>query len=360
MALDCDDRGAARAGSTEGRGIRVLAAEDNPVFQSMLRSMLSKWGYEPLMARDGVEAMRALEAEAAPRLAILDWMMPGLDGVEICRRVRAAGREPYVYLILLTARTESRDLVEGMEAGADDYLKKPFEAQELRVRLRAGRRILDLQAQLMMAREELRVQATHDCLTGLLNRGAIFDSLNGELSRASREPGPVSVLMCDVDRFKTINDTHGHQSGDEILREAARRMKATVRAYDLVGRYGGEEFLILLPRCDAEGAERQAERLREAFAAEPFSARGVFLPVTCSFGVASRERAQPGDDEALIREADTALYAAKEKGRNRVETFRGDLIELEGARFGRGQPPQADLSTAAFCRQNSANSAETY
>lgn len=326
--LDRDNSNtAARSSDGEGRGIRVLAAEDNPVFQSMLRSMLTKWGYNPVMARDGMEAWRELEGENAPRLAILDWMMPGLDGVEICRRVRNAAKEPYIYLILLTARTEAQDLVEGMEAGADDYLKKPFEAQELRVRLRAGRRILDLQSQLMMAREELRVQATHDHLTGIPNRGAILESLDGELSRAARERGPVAVLMCDVDLFKSINDTHGHQAGDEILREAARRMKSAVRGYDVVGRYGGEEFLIVLPRCDAEGAQRQAERMREAFCATPFRAMGELLPVTCSFGVSWREEASLSDADTLIREADMALYSAKASGRNRVEIFAEDLIE---------------------------------
>src|SRR3984957_3758674 len=155
-----------------GRHTRVLAAEDNPVFQSMLRSMLTKWGYDPIIARDGAEAWRVLAAEDAPRLAILDWMMPGLDGVEICRRVRAAGREPYIYILLLTARTDSQDLVAGMGAGADHYPPKPFVAHELRVRLRAGKRILDLQSELMATREALRTHATHENLARIANRGA--------------------------------------------------------------------------------------------------------------------------------------------------------------------------------------------
>jgi diguanylate cyclase (GGDEF)-like protein len=213
-----------------------------------------------------------------------------------------------------------------MEAGADDYLTKPFIAHELRVRLRAGRRILDLQSQLMSAREALRVQATHDSLTGLPNRGAILDVLQTELSRAARERRPVSVLMSDIDRFKSVNDTRGHQAGDDVLREAAQRMKAAVRGYDSVGRYGGEEFLIVLPGCDAEGARAQAERIRESFSSEPFHARGETVPVTCSFGVAWREVASPEDADALIREADVALYVAKGKGRNRVEGYAGDLV----------------------------------
>src|SRR5580704_17871680 len=167
--------------------MKVLAAEDNPVFQSMLTNLLTKWGYEPVVACDGNEAWEALQQPDGPQLAILDWMMPGLNGVDICRGVRAAGREPYVYIVLLTSRTDSQDLVEGMEAGADDYLTKPFQAHELRVRLHAGRRILDLQHQLLAAREALRDQATHDGLTGLLNRNAILEIVRKELARSARE-----------------------------------------------------------------------------------------------------------------------------------------------------------------------------
>jgi two-component system cell cycle response regulator len=315
----------------DGRHTRVLAAEDNPVFQSMLRSMLTKWGYDPVIARDGAEAWRALDAEDAPRLAILDWMMPGMDGVEICRRVRAAGREPYIYILLLTARTESRDLVEGMEAGADDYLTKPFIAHELRVRLRAGQRILDLQSELVAAREALRVQATHDNLTGIANRGAILESLNTELSRASRERRPIAVLMADVDRFKQVNDTRGHQAGDDVLREVAHRMKSVMRNYDAVGRYGGEEFVVVLPGCDGDGAFAQAERIREAVGTEPFQAHGNVFGITCSLGVSWRDIAMPEDAGALIREADLALYQAKALGRNRVENHVPRLVEAYAA-----------------------------
>ena len=252
---------------TNPRRLKVLAAEDNPVLQSMLRGMLTKWGYEPVIARDGLEAWNILQSDDAPRLAILDWMMPGLDGVEICQRIRAAAREPYVYMVLLTARTESQDLVDGMDAGADDYLTKPFNAHELRVRLRAGSRILELQEQLRPRPRALRMQATHDGLTGLLNRSAILETLTNELDRAGRDGQPLAVLLADVDRFKSVNDTYGHQAGDAVLREAARRMRGAVRRYDAVGRYGGEEFLIVLPGCDGESAQVQAKRVREAFAA---------------------------------------------------------------------------------------------
>ncbi len=299
--------------------LRILAAEDNPVFQSMLKTMLTRWGYEVIIAKDGNEAWSILESGEAPRLVLLDWMMPGMDGVEICRRVRSADREPYIYIVLLTARTESQDLVEGMDAGADDYLTKPFHAHELRVRLRAGRRILELQEQLLEAREALREQATHDGLTGLLNRTTILQTLREELERCAREEHGVAVLLVDLDRFKLINDTFGHLAGDAVLRDAARRMKAAVRCYDSAGRYGGEEFLIVMPGCDESSARLQAERVRRAVGAEPYTFDGGPAVVTCSIGLSCRALARPQDSDALVREADLALYGAKDRGRNRVE-----------------------------------------
>jgi len=306
--------------------MKILAAEDNLIFQSMLRNMLTKWGYDVVSAGDGTQAWEILQSEDAPRLAILDWMMPGLDGPEVCRRLRASGREPYVYVLLLTARTDSLDLVEGIEAGADDYLTKPLNTMELRARLRAGRRIVELQEQLLMAREALRQQATHDGLTGLLNRSAIMEILHKELARAHREGHPLSLLLVDLDRFKQINDEHGHQVGDAVLREASARMKSAIRRYDSIGRYGGEEFLVVLPGCDAVGGAAQGERLRLALASRPFSIGGQAITVTCSIGCTLCSGATLSDADSLIREADQALYAAKDQGRNRIESTCAEIV----------------------------------
>ncbi len=303
-----------------GARMRVLVAEDNPIFQSMLQNMLGKWGYEAVPVFDGEEALRLLREEKAPRLAILDWMMPRLDGVEVCHRVRALARDHYTYILLLTARTECRDLVQGMEAGADDYVTKPFNSHELRVRLRAGRRILELQEELLRAREALRRQATHDGLTGVLNRTGIREVLEKELSRARREGTPLSVLLADLDHFKQVNDCHGHMAGDAVLKEAARRMQAGLRCYDALGRYGGEEFLVVLPGCDGAGAAAQAERLRAAVSNRPFAFGGVQIVVTCSLGVAWTDTPEAAKATLLVHRADEALYAAKNRGRDRVES----------------------------------------
>jgi two-component system cell cycle response regulator len=306
--------------------MKILAAEDNPIFQSVLRNMLTKWGYDVVIAGDGTEAWQILQSEDAPRLAILDWMMPGLDGVEVCRRLRATGKEPYIYILLLTARTDSIDLVEGIEAGADDYLTKPLNTMELRARLRAGRRIVELQEQLLMAREALRLQATHDGLTGLLNRSAVMEILHKELARSLRDKLPLSLLLVDLDHFKLINDESGHLVGDAVLREASARMKSAIRRYDSIGRYGGEEFLVVLPGCDAAGGAAQAERLRLSLAQEAFSIGGQALVVTCSIGCTLGSGASPSDADTLIREADEALYVAKDHGRNRVESASAIMV----------------------------------
>ena len=301
--------------------VRALIAEDNAGFRQVLERMLRKWGYDVVSAGNGIEALEILQAVDPPRLAILDWMMPGLDGVEVCRRVREQNREPYVYILLLTAKDTSAELVEGMEAGADDYLRKPVDSHELRVRIRAGRRILDLQEEVVRARETLRHQATRDQLTGIWNRGAMFDILARELKRAKRESTTLSIIMADLDHFKQVNDTLGHAAGDAVLRETTRRIIECVRSYDAPCRYGGEEFLVILPTCDLAGAALRAQQIRSVIAATPFQIPEGALNVSCSLGVTASSGAAGFEVGALLREADEALYAAKHNGRNRVEVF---------------------------------------
>ncbi len=302
--------------------MKILIADDSIVSRHLLEATLRKWGYEVMVACDGAQALELLEREDAPGLIILDWMMPGMTGVEVCRRIRERDGEPYTYILLLTSKSQKEDLIEGMEAGADDYITKPFDQNELQVRLRAGIRLVDLQSQLLKAREDLRDQATRDSLTRLWNRSSILGELGRELARLERERRPLGVVIVDLDHFKNINDTYGHVAGDAVLREAARRMQNGIRQYDCVGRYGGEEFLILFPGCTEQECFAQADRLRKQLAQTEMSVNDSALRVTASFGVTA---ARPGENctqEALIRRADEALYLAKKSGRNRVEIHR--------------------------------------
>jgi diguanylate cyclase (GGDEF)-like protein len=297
--------------------MKVLIADDDAVSRRLLQVSLTKAGYDVAVSVDGAEALTIANRADCPRLMVLDWMMPHVDGVEVCRAVRKLAREPYVYIILLTARGRQEEIVEGLEAGADDYITKPFDLDELKARLRAGRRILDLQEQLVSTREQLRIQATHDSLTGLLNRFAILEALGREVTRSAREGTRAGVIMADLDHFKQVNDTYGHAVGDAVLRESARRMLSSIRAYDSIGRYGGEEFLIIAPGCGVNEATLQAERLRASVSAAAIDAAGSPVLMTMSVGVAAGSDGKQADD--LLRAADEALYQAKDAGRNRVE-----------------------------------------
>lgn len=302
----------------DAHSMSVLIADDDPISRKLLQVSLSNSGYQVVIANDGMEAFAVLRRPDCPKLAILDWMMPGMDGVEICRAIRGKAGEPYVYIILLTAKGHAAEVVEGLEAGADDYIRKPFDLHELKARLRAGRRILDLQHQLVSAGERLRVQATYDSLTGLLNRPVILEALDRELARSSRERNELAVLMADIDHFKSINDSRGHLVGDAVLRQVAERMQSAVRAYDSVGRYGGEEFLIISPDCNSETAGELAERIRVSISSKPVCVSDQQLKVTLSIGVAVAGNGLRESTE-LLHTADDALYAAKRCGRDRVE-----------------------------------------
>ena len=302
--------------------MRILIADDSIVSRHLLDATLRKWGYEVVIASDGMEAFEALKAQDAPRIAILDWMMPGLTGPEVCKRVREGSRgsdAPYTYMLLLSSKSQREDLIEGLESGADDYLDQAVRsAANWKVRLRAGTRIIDLQRELLEAREKLQEQATKDFLTRLWNRSSILDILQRELVRAWRESRLVGVVLADRDRFKSVNDSFGHFAGDSLLREFSRRMLASMRAYDSIGRYGGEEFLIVLPGCDEACSASQGERMRAALANEPMVIGDASLTVTGSFGATSWRPGIPAQAEHLIRIADNALYVAKNQGRNQV------------------------------------------
>jgi two-component system, cell cycle response regulator len=294
----------------------VLVAEDDPVFRHLLDRQLREWGYRVITVTNGQEAWDALQKPGSPDLLILDWMMPSLDGVELCRRIRQEQNDRYQYVLLLTGKDEKQDVIDGLNSGADDYLTKPFDIRELRARLRAGKRILLLQRELIQAREALRFEASHDALTGLWSRGATLQLLAVELQRCARSNNSTGILMVDLDHFKKVNDTYGHLTGDEVLKEAAFRIGQAVRSYDFVGRYGGEEFLAILTNCTLEDLRIVAERIRVTVADLPIRTKTADVKATVSIGgVVSNNGAH---ELEFLAAADAALYEAKRIGRNRV------------------------------------------
>jgi two-component system, cell cycle response regulator len=302
--------------------MQALVVDDSAVYRKLIGDHLRSWGFGVTLAETGSEAWRILEEPNAPKLVLLDWVLPDLDGIELCQRIRQAGSSsPYVYIILLTSKEGRQNMLQAMQAGADDYLVKPFDELELKARLLVGKRILDLQEELVSARESMRHAATHDSLTGLTNRGEILAMLERELERARRERKPVAVILCDVDHFKDVNDTLGHLFGDEALREIGRRLRTQLRVYDGVGRYGGEEFLMVLPSCDLPNALQRADGLREIIAKTPVVCSGEERLITMSMGVAVSACEGKNEVEMLLNQADAGLYKAKANGRNRIEHF---------------------------------------
>jgi two-component system cell cycle response regulator len=299
----------------------ILLAEDDPVTRMLMTRFLKKAGYEVDAAANGSEALDKMTKRYYPIL-VTDWEMPEMDGVTLCRAVRNLQLDGYVYALLLTARDSKEHIIAGLEAGADDYLIKPVHEAELIARLNAGRRILNLEHSLRVANQRNRILSITDALTGAYNRRYLMEQLPRELERCRRYAYPLSVVMCDIDHFKQINDAGGHAAGDEVLQQFAARAQKLIRSNsDWISRYGGEEFLIVLPETAHAGAVAVAEKTRAVIASTPFATRTGDVMVTASFGVASTGSSGPDlalKVEALIRTADECLYRSKQAGRDRT------------------------------------------
>lgn len=298
----------------------ILVVEDNHFLRHVLCNLLQEDGHEVTAVADGVAALGHLRQNPCP-IVITDWVMPGLDGLELCRQIRRLEQDGYTYVILLTAQESKADLITGLEAGADEYLIKPINEGELRARLKIAQRILNLEQSLKQSLEELKHLSLKDPLTELYNRRFLAERLPQEIRRAGRYGRNLSLIMLDIDHFKAINDNYGHGAGDGVLKLCAGMLQEAIRQdVDWAARYGGEEFLLILPETDHAGALVVAERLREQLAGAPMEVGGLAIALTSSFGVSTYPHDRLGSlgAETLLEAADRALYQAKNTGRNKV------------------------------------------
>jgi two-component system, cell cycle response regulator len=307
-----------------GEPVRVLVVDDLPDNVEILRARLESRGYAVATAADGEEALALVHADP-PQVILCDVMMPGIDGYEVARRIKRDESLPFIPIILVTALSDTENIVQGLNTGADDYIAKPYHFQELEARVRAMLRIKRLQDELDLKNRELEVAnkrlkklSITDGLTELFNHRHVHELLRDEFERSRRSEEPLAVVMIDLDRFKAVNDTYGHPTGDVVLYETARILKETAREIDMVGRYGGEEFIAILPNTDEEEGARFAERVRQAVEAHLYRDEQNEIHMTCSSGIASFPAEGVESPEELLKNADEALYLAKESGRNRV------------------------------------------
>jgi two-component system, cell cycle response regulator len=311
---------------------RILIVDDNPDSLEILRARLESWGYRIDTAEDGEDALTKIEA-APPDLILLDIMMPRVDGMEVARRVKGNASLPFIPIIMETALATTESKVEGLDSGADDYITKPIDFAELKARVNSMLRIKRLQAELedrerelVHVNEQLLHMSQTDALTGVDNRRQLERRLDEMFAHARRFKEPVACVICDLDRFKTVNDTYGHQAGDEVLKQFAEILRHEARSIDRVGRFGGEEFMLLLPGASIEAAGLFAERVRKHVESNTFTFDGTSIRRTASFGVSAWPHSRIGSTDVLVRTADEALYVAKETGRNRVVRFDSDAF----------------------------------
>ena len=297
--------------------MQILVADDESTLRLILSKALRKWGYDRVEAENGEEeAFSILNLENPPMIVILDWMMPRMDGIEVLRKIRAEDREIPFYIIMLTSKNEKADIIEGLNEGADDYLAKPFDLGELRARINSGKRIVELHKELVDSKKKLEYQLEHDVLTGLYSRRFIMEKLNREIARSQRTGSSFAVAICDIDHFKKINDSYGHQAGDIVMREFGKILEGNIREYDSVGRIGGEEFLMITPLKNEEDEISLFERVRSKVENGRIAVESGEISMTVSIGVTFYETGKDADE--IIFEADKALYIAKNSGRNRV------------------------------------------
>lgn len=295
---------------------KLLLVEDDQDYRQLLEKKLKSSGYDVISASNGLKALELMEIHEI-RLLITDWSMPIMSGLDLIKSVRSDTSKPYVYIIVLSAYSTIKDIVKGIDVGSDDYLTKPFSFIELEARIKIGERIINLESRLQNSINEQLHMAQIDHLTKIFNRRYLFEIGEQLFNQGQRYKHQMALLMIDIDRFKNVNDTHGHHIGDETLISIARRFSESIREVDILGRFGGEEFIVLMPETKAKGAQIVAERMRASISAEPLKTSGPKISLTISVGIAVQESATE-NLEALVKKADVALYQSKRAGRNRV------------------------------------------